>query len=351
MKNLLRSTVSYWLVMSMLALTLPLVPQSAAISTSNTPRQQEKKRRVKDSKVKRGPEVTERVKKLKGANKSVLAALKKFEKNGRNPQLEDSLLISGTISEELGKSNRSGRGLIQKVGLKPQQTTVSGNGYELILVPSLVVEGEWQGTAICTRYDESGNVVEQYTSNIVTVEDYDGSTKVVYEVRYEGATPYLVHEPGMYTGFALGATIQEYQTHFGAPPPLDLLPEQFGSPEQEQQYYELYPRQRDYEREPAQLEQRIARRGGVTFMRASFSQRSDLTPDRFQLRPCGGQMVRMYGCGSSGNLISLANLRDYVVQVSAGCSGTTLACRGNPQCSALACAGVAVARLPVVFGY
>lgn len=350
MKNFLRSTGSYLLVIVLLALTLPLVPQSLATSAPDTPKQKEKKRTVKDSKVKRGPEVAARVKKLKETNKSVLAALKKFEKNGRKPQIEESVLISGTIIEEASSNSRNVRGLMQKVGIKTQQqTTVSGEGYELILTPSLVVDGEWQGTAVCTRYDEYGNVIEQYAANIVTVAGYDGNIKVVYEVRYEGATPYLLHEPGMYAGFALGATIQEHQMYFGTPPPLDLLPEQFGSPEQEQQYYETYPQQRKYEDESVPMDQRIARRGGVTFMRASLQQRSELNMERNQLRPCGGQMVRMYNCGSSGNLISTAALARYVKRVAAGCGAAIIGCRGNPQCASAVCTGMVVSQLPILF--
>lgn len=130
--------------MALLALTVASVPQSLAISASDTPKQQEeKKRTVKDSKVKRGSEVAERVKRLKETNKSVLAAFKKFEKNGRKPQIEDSLLISGTILEEASSNSRNGRSLIQKASIKPhQQTTISSDGYELILTPSLVVDGE-----------------------------------------------------------------------------------------------------------------------------------------------------------------------------------------------------------------
>ena len=351
MRNFLRSALSYLLVMALLALTVASVPQSLAISSNTPKRQEEKKRTAKDGKVKHGPEVAERVKRLKETNKSVLAAFKKFEKNGRKPQIEDSLLISGTILEEASSKSRDGLSLIQKASMKTQQTTISGGGYELILTPSLVVDGEWQGTAICTRYDEYGNVIEQYAANIVTVAGYDGNTKVVYEVRYEGATPYLLHEPGMYAGFALGATIQEHQTYFGAPPPLYLLPEQFGSTEQEQKYYETYPLQPKYEDGPVLMYQRIVRHGGVTFMRASFPQRSELNMERNQLRPCGGQMVSMYNCGSSGNLLSTANIKRYIVHTTAGCTGSIMLCKGNPQCSLIGCTAMAFVRLPLLFGY
>jgi hypothetical protein len=53
----------------------------------------------------------------------------------------------------------------------------------------------------------------------------------------------------MYTGFALGLTIQEHQTYLGAPPPVDLESWQFPSPEVEQQYYQQYPEQQQYQRD------------------------------------------------------------------------------------------------------
>jgi hypothetical protein len=198
-----------------------------------TPSEQKAEKRwtVKSSDAKSGLEVAARVKSLREHSKDVRAAFKAFEKRGRSPKVEDAVLVSATF-EALSVASVGARrgGFFLKAGFAQEQTSVAGGGYELILVPALVVDGEWQGTAIATRFDEYGYVVDQYTSDIVTVAGYDGSTQVAYEVRYEGETPYLQHEPGMYTGFALGLTIQEHQLYLGAPPPLDIESWQFPSP-------------------------------------------------------------------------------------------------------------------------
>jgi len=221
-----------------------------------------------------------------------------------------------------------------------------------------VVDGEWQGTAIATKYDDYGYVIDQYTSDIVTVENYDGGTKVAYEVRYEGGTPYLQHEPGMYTGFALGLTIQEHQTYLGAPPPLDLESWQFPSPAMEQQYYQQYPEQRQLQRElipdgpVAQLNGAFYTKAnflsGASFRRASFQARSDRSASRQQLRQfCGNPN----GCGPSMGVMFTGNVNRFLIQTGARCSGVGVACRGNAQCTLLGCAGGAVSSLPYLYGW
>ncbi|HEX8921231.1 MAG TPA: hypothetical protein VF766_07115 [Pyrinomonadaceae bacterium] len=353
MKHLRRPTASHLLIAALLMLITIFTPYHV-YSAVRSGKQHEKQRVVKDSKVKTGAEVAARVKSLKEHNKEVRAAFKAFERRGRVPKMGEALLMSATIEfqETTDAAKRSQRRLFRKASFTPlEQTTVSGGGYELILVPSLEVDGEWQGTAICTRYDEYGYIVEQYASNLVTVADYSGNTTVVYEVRYENGTPYLLHEPGMYTGFALGMTIAEHQAHFGTPPPLNIEPWQFVTSEQQQLYYELHPQQREYDlnpyRSPDMEQPSVARATKPLFMRASF-QRSDRAIDRGFVRNCG---VHAVGCGPGPGAMFSPREKKYFVNVAFGCAGAALTCRGNPQCTSLACAGVAVARLPILFGY
>ena len=302
-----------------------------------------------------------RVKSLKEHSKDVRAAFGAFEKRGRSPKIDDATLVSATFEPQsaAGMKSPRGGGFFVRAGFAQEQTSVSGGGYELILVPSLVVDGEWQGTAIATRYDEYGYVIDQFTSDIVTVMDYDGATKVAYEVRYDGGTPYLQHEPGMYTGFALGLTVQEHEIYLGAPPPLDIESWQFPTPIIEQQYYQQNPGQREFQREPIMTDQQISRlkgafiskagfRGGASFRRAGFQTRSDRSASREQLRQfCGNPN----GCGPSAGAMFSGNVNRWLIQTGARCSGAGVACRGSAQCTLLGCAGAAVSALPYLYGW
>ena len=160
----------------------------------------------------------------------------------------------------------------------------------MTFIPTLSLDGEWQGTIIVNRYDEYGNFLEQYVADIVMIQQREEpyTWAAVYEVEFIGGTPYLNHEPDMYTGFGLGTSIQEHQTRFGTPPPLDLEQWQFSSPQQEQQYYETYPEQQQFQREqPAyRTEQQISLWGRAVIRQASFQIRSDRAIERHQLRPC-----------------------------------------------------------------
>jgi hypothetical protein len=101
-----------------------------------------------------------------------------------------------------------------------------------------------------------------------------------------------------HTGFAFGVPIQEHQAQFGTAPPLNLESWQFATPEQEQQYYEMYPQQLQYDRTKTESEptgpsrlREVSRAGGFKIMRASFQARSDRNIERNQMR-CGNT-----GCG------------------------------------------------------
>lgn len=346
------------LMLGAMALTFLALPSTRASAGGQ---KAEKQWTLKSSNTKSGPEVAARVKSLKEHSKDVRAALGAFEKRGRAPKVEDATLVSATfeLQNAVSMNVSRGGGFFRKADFAQEQSSIAGGGYELILVPSVVVDGEWQGTAIATRYDEYGYVIDQYTSDIVTVESYDGGTMMAYEVRYEGGVPYLQHKPGMYTGFALGLTIQEHQAYLGAPPPVDLESWQFPSPEMEQQYYQQYPRQREYQREPIRQEEQITRLegafyskagfgGGARFRRASFQARSDRSASRQQLRQfCGNPN----GCGPSMGAMFTGNVNRFLVQTGFRCSGAALACRGNAQCTMLGCSGAAISSLPTLYGW
>lgn len=358
MDPLTRSLTSLMLGAFALSLTVLTLPSAQASAGGQ---RAERQPTVKSSKTKSGPEVVARVKSLKEHNKDVRAALGEFERRGRAPKFDDATLVTATFESETARSTKAQRGVgfFLKASFAQGQSSVAGGGYELILVPALVVDGEWQGTAIATRYDEYGYVIDQYTSNIVTVENYDGGTKMAYEIRYEGGTPYLQHEPGMYTGFALGLTIQEHQSYIGAPPPLDLESWQFPSLLMEQQYYEQNPEQREYQRglilpgeQITQLRGAVFSKasftGGVSFRRASFQVRSDRSASRQQLRRfCGNPN----GCGPSMGAMFSGNVNRWLVHTGARCSGVAVGCRGNAQCTMFGCAGAAVSSLPYLYGW
>lgn len=150
-----------------------------------------------------------------------------------------------------------------------------------------------------------------------------------YEVSFENGQPYLMHEAGMYSGFALGVPIQEHQAQFGTAAPLDLESWQFATPEQQQHYYEMYPQQLEYDRTPSERnsptmqQQQISRVGGAKFRRASFQARSDRAIERFQMRcgntGCGPTITQVYpglgrwarntgiACGSAAGGCALAS--------------------------------------------
>lgn len=299
MKNIVRSVVSLLLVVAIVGLMVPLAPQSAAAIDQQN--KQEKQQRVKDIKIQNGPEIAARVKKLKESNKNVRAALRAFEKNGHTPKIDAAVVITGKVESSAVASNRIRKGsMIQQASFfaPQQQATISENGIELIFITTLEMTYEWQGTVIANRYDEYGNLIQQYVADtVLTASEYNPQEwSDRYEVSFENGTPYLMHEPGMYAGFAFGTPIQQHQANFGTPPPLNLESQQFATPEQEQQYYDMYPQQREYDRSPGGdrgpvMEQQISRLSGVKFLRASFQQRSDRAIERNQMR-CGNT-----GCG------------------------------------------------------
>lgn len=268
---------------------------------------------------------------------------------GAAPKIEDALAISGEVSPAATAAHENARGLFRKAGFALQdQTVVSGNGYELTLVPSIETYEEWQGTAICTKYDEQGNVLERYTANIVSFADSQGNPIIKYQVNYSAdGTPYLSHGPGMYSGYALGTLYQDHQALYGTPLPLEPESWQFLTPEDEQLYYDSYPQPQQPpggERQPPV--RKTSQRGTAAFLRAGFAPpqtRQDRHIERHQMR-CGTP-ARPEACGPG-----IPTLGRYLNHTAAGCATAAL-CGSNVRFRAVACVGSFISNLPVLFGW
>lgn len=207
-KIIVRFIVSCLVVTAMFMLTRQFV--SYRVAASNQLSQQTK---PKPPKAKSGPEVAARVKALKENNKNVRAALKVFENKGHKPKIENSSALIGSHASPNRQAAGSDSGIFQKASFV-KQAQVGDDYVELIWVPTLSIDYEWQGTAIATRYDDYGNVLDQYVANIVMVMP-DHNTyqwEVVYEVPfYNGVASEPIYEPGMYTDVDLGNSLSQQQ--------------------------------------------------------------------------------------------------------------------------------------------
>jgi len=164
---------------------------------------------VKDFKVKKGPEVTAKVSKLKESSENVRAALRYFEKKGKPSKIDESFAITGsTSSSNTTTAVNSTRSFYQRASFT-QQSSVSDGNVEVIFVPSYSTGGEWQGTVIANRYDDYGNLVEQYVAESILVmpDSNTYSWDEVYEAPvYGGEVQAPISEPGMYTDYNWGTT-------------------------------------------------------------------------------------------------------------------------------------------------
>ncbi|MFN2455675.1 MAG: hypothetical protein ABR577_15805 [Pyrinomonadaceae bacterium] len=202
MKNFVRATAISLLIVAVFGLSIPSLQHSMVIAGTNQP--QNKGKKVKDVKVKTGPEVAQRVKQLKQYNKQVRNALKSFEdsgqKNGHMPKIEESSAITGTVSfsDVAQAKDCKSCGLFRKAGFTSQDT-LADNGVEIIFVPTYSVPSEWQGTIIFNRYDGYGNLAEQYVADVVvTRPDLNvNSWNGIYEVSFEGDTAWLESDPAL----------------------------------------------------------------------------------------------------------------------------------------------------------
>ncbi|MDX6497242.1 MAG: hypothetical protein QOG23_502 [Blastocatellia bacterium] len=209
MKNLVRSTLAFYLVMAALMLPLVLTPHGKAFNGGPTG-PEPSPRRVQ---IKTGREVADRVGALKQSSKDLRNGFKIFERKGHRPKIEDAWIATDKLAPseqaliEAYKRKQSKQ--FQKASFRLQQETVSGSEGEIIFIPVLSTEEEWQGTIITTAYDQYGNFVKQYTADVLLVRDATTRDWIcMYEIGIAGGVPYLNYEQGMYTAFDLGTSFQ-----------------------------------------------------------------------------------------------------------------------------------------------
>ena len=144
-------------------------PQSQKKQIKAQKREKRPLRRAgKDYKVKKGAEVAAKVRKLKDSNKNVRAALKLFEDKKRMPKVDASFAINGSLGPLKTGLNNRGQLLFQNVSFK-QQSSISGDYIEIVFVPVLSLDMEWQGIVISDLYDSGGNIVGEYVAESVLI--------------------------------------------------------------------------------------------------------------------------------------------------------------------------------------
>src|SRR5215471_17854871 len=130
-------------------------PKSRKVQIKPQTREKRTLRRAgKDFKVKKGAEVAAKVNSLKQSSKSVRAALKFFEDKKRMPKIDQSFAINGSLGS-LKAALNTGEGVFQRVSFEQQQSSISGTYVDIIFVPVLSLETEWQGTVIADLYDNN----------------------------------------------------------------------------------------------------------------------------------------------------------------------------------------------------
>jgi len=201
-------------------------PQSTKSQKKQIKPQKREKRPLrragKDFKVKKGTEVGAKVKKLKDSNKNVRAALKLFEDKKRAPKVDASFSINGSLSPLKTALNNRGQMFHSHVSFE-QQSSISGDYVEMIFVPVLSQDTEWQGTIISDLYDSGGNIVGEYVAESVLIMPDPNlfAWDEIYEAPvYNGIVEPAIAGPGLFTNIDLGVpldqqviSMQLYQTN------------------------------------------------------------------------------------------------------------------------------------------
>ena len=186
-------------------------PQSQKKQIKAQKREKRPLRRAgKDYKVKKGAEVAAKVRKLKDSNKNVRAALKLFEDKKRMPKVDASFSINGSLSSlKAGLDDRER--FFQNVSFE-QQSSISGDYIEIIFVPVLSLDMEWQGIVISDLYDSGGNIVGEYVAESVLIMPDPNfyAWDEIYEAPvYNGVVEPAIAEPGMFTNVDLGVPLDQ----------------------------------------------------------------------------------------------------------------------------------------------
>jgi hypothetical protein len=190
------------------------------------------------AKAETGAKVGQRIKQLRRTSKALQSALEAFERNGRQPSIDEAVSIFGhrEKTHEIAKAHHA-----------RQQATISGDGAEVIFITALHMYNEWQGTVITRFFDANGALEDEFVSNLViTRSEYSPAEWTVrHDVEYGAdGVGYLFHRPGMFTSFQLGTPIQAQAA------PLGLESSQFRSTTERDLFYQQFPEQLSYDTLP-----------------------------------------------------------------------------------------------------
>lgn len=100
MKTFTRNLMLLTLIAVALALSVPMLPRAEATGTQKKTGKKPKaynEAAVTNASAKTGAEVAAYVRKQKEQSKDVRNALSTFEKSGRQPKIDDSVMISGVV--------------------------------------------------------------------------------------------------------------------------------------------------------------------------------------------------------------------------------------------------------------
>jgi hypothetical protein len=142
----------------------------------------------------------------------VQAALKLFEDKKRPPKVDSAFAITGKLSRTTAGLVGAGP-TIERVSFI-QSSAIVGTDVELIFVPVLSLDMEWQGTVISNLYDSSGANVGQYVAESVLIMPDPNlyAWDEVYEAPvYGGMVQPAIAEPGMYINVDLGVPLSQQQ--------------------------------------------------------------------------------------------------------------------------------------------
>lgn len=181
---------------------------------------------VKSAGVQSGFAVAAKVEGLKRDNENVRGALHLFEKWGHRPKVEDSHAVTARVELKTAQTTTDNGFAIRKASAQ----TVRDGSIELIFVPVIDTELEWQGTMIANLYNYANQLVAQEVLNLVMRHEATGRWSPVYELSFVSGQPFVHYQSGMYGGFALGTTIADHPAVTGSAPPTNLLQWQLQQP-------------------------------------------------------------------------------------------------------------------------
>jgi len=221
MKFFVKHTVIPLVSLLAFGVLIALVPYAAATDQAKRPQKfnikpQERgkpalRRAGRGFKVNKGTDVAAKVTKLRASSKDVAAAFKSVEDKKRTHKINNSFAISGKLGTQ--KAQLSGGPTLEKASFI-QTSFVTGTDVELIFVPVLNDDMEWQGTVISNLYDSTGAVVGQYVAQSVLIMPDPNlyAWDEVYEAPvYNGVVLGAISQPGMFTNLDFGIPLNQQQ--------------------------------------------------------------------------------------------------------------------------------------------